>query len=249
MKVALLTLSILFFSTRLFAQKIELSIQANSGLFHYSGNDAASTSFINEGSDDKLNNINNPYGNKNGFSYGGDIQAQYVSKSGFITGLRAGYEVLRSKVDIDEYNPILITIFTENPGGFQIPVKGQTFLQDQEININPYIGYRLDIKKIKVDIMPGLDVGFNVNSYEKGSATGTDGTVYKVDYKMLKAPADVGLRLNLAASFKRFGLTAGYVYGLTNFASNLDVTAGGSSSPAPKIHSELIRFGISYRIF
>ncbi len=97
--------------------------------------------------------------------------------------------------------------------------------------------------------MPGIDVSFNVNSYDKGSATGTDGTVYKVDNKMPKSPTDVRLELGIAAWYKRFGLTAGYAYGLTNFASNLDVNAGGTSTPAPNAHSELIRFGISYRIF
>ena len=251
MKIALLALSILILSTRLFAQKIELSIQANSGLFHYSGNGAASTSFINQGFDNISDYPNNPYGNKNGFSYGGDVQAQYVSKSGFIAGLQAGYEVLRSKVDISDYDPITFVLFTgiNTPAALQIPVKGQTFLQGQDIDINPYIGYRLNLGKIKIDIMPGVDVGFNVNSYDKGSATGTDGTVYKVDYKMPKSPTDIRLRLGIAAWVKRFGLTAGYAHGLTNFASNLDVNAGGTSTPAPKIHSELIRFGISYRLF
>jgi len=247
MKAILLTLFIFILSTQLFAQRIEISLQANSGLFHYSGNDAASTTFINEGGISDY--ANNPYGNKNGFSYGGDVQAQYVSKSGFITGIQAGYEVLRSNVDIDEYNPSIITVFTDATGAFQIPVKGQAFLQDQDININPYIGYRLDLKKIKIDIMPGMDIGINVNSYDKGSATATDGTVYKVDNKMSDAPIDLRLRFGIAAWFKRFGLTAGYAYGLTNFASNLDVNAGGGSTPAPNAHSELIRFGISYRIF
>jgi len=251
LRITLLTLSTLFLSTRLFAQKIELSIQANSGLFHYSGNGAASTSFINEGETDKQDYTNNPYGNKNGFSYGGDVQAQYISKSGFIAGLQAGYEVLRSKVDISDYDPITFILFTgiNTPAALQIPVKGQTFLQDQDIDINPYVGYRLSLKKIKIDIMPGVDVGFNVDSYDKGSATGTDGTIYKVDYKMPKSPTDVRLRLGLAATCKRFGLTASFAHGLTNFASNLDVNAGGTTTPAPNVHSELIRFGISYRIF
>ncbi len=109
MKLALLTLSILFLSTRLFAQKIEISLQANSGLFHYAGNATASTSFINsaDGSPPQ-GTINNPYGNKNGFGYGGDVQAQYVSKGGFIAGLQGGYDVLRS---IGRYKQLLFPVF------------------------------------------------------------------------------------------------------------------------------------------
>jgi hypothetical protein len=248
MKVALLTSFILFLSTRLFAQKIELSIQANSGLFHYSGNATASTSFINsaDGSPPQ-GTINNPYGNKNGFSYGGDVQAQYVSKGGFIAGLQGGYDVLRSIVDInDVYPPFFLFGPAEE---LATPAKGQIALQNQNFNINPYLGYRLNLKKIKIDIMPGMDFSFNVNSFDKGSATTTYGSVYKLDNKMPKSPTNVCLGLGLAATLKRFGLTAGYAHGLTNFASNLDVNAGGTSNPAPKIHSELIRFGISYRLF
>jgi hypothetical protein len=247
MRIALLTLSILFLSTRLFAQKIELSIQANSGLFHYSGNATASTSFINSaGGNPPQGNTNNPYGNKNGFSYGGNIQAQYISRGGFIAGVQGGYDVLRSIVNI---NSVSYPYFTEGPGYVGEPAKGQTALQNQNFNINPYLGYRINLKKIKIDIMPGMDVGFNVNSYEKGSATTTGGSVYKLDNKMPKSPTDVRLRFGLAAWYNRFGLTAGYAYGLTNFASNLDVNAGGTSTPAPEAHSELIRFGISYRVF
>ncbi len=249
MKVILLTLSILFLSTRLFAQKIELSLQANLGLFHYSGNATTSTSFINSsGGTPPQGNTNNPYGNKNGFSYGGDIQAQYVSKSGFIAGVQGGYDVLRSIVDINSVYP-QFALFGPAESPPPPPAKGQTALQTQNFNINPYLGYRLDLKKIKIDIMPGVDVSFNVNSYDKGSATTNDGTVYKVDNKLPKSPTDIRLRLGVAAWYKRFGLTAGYAHGLTNFASNLDVNAGGTSTPAPETHSELIRFGISYRIF
>jgi hypothetical protein len=248
MKLALLTLSILFLSTRLFAQKIEISLQANSGLFHYAGNATASTSFINsaDGSPPQ-GTINNPYGNKNGFGYGGDVQAQYVSKGGFIAGLQGGYDVLRSIVDINGVYP---PFFLFGPAEeLATPAKGQIALQNQNFNINPYLGYRLNLKKIKIDFMPGIDVSFNVNSYDKGTVTTTDGMVYKVDNKMPKPPTDVRLRLGIAATLNRFGLTAGYAYGLTNFASNLDVNASGTSTPAPNAHSELIRFGISYRIF
>jgi hypothetical protein len=231
-----------------YAQKVEVAVQANAGLFQYSGNATASTSFINSAGGDPLQgNVNNPYGNKNGFSYGGDIQVQYVSRGGFIAGVQGGYDVLRSIVAINSVS--YPYFYDEGPGYEGMPAKGQTALQNQDININPYIGYRLNLKKIKIDIMPGMDFGFNVSSYDKGTATTTDGSVYKLDNKMPKSATDVRLRMGLAAGFKRFGLTAGYAYGLTNFASNLDVNAGGTSTPASKAHSKLIRFGISYRIF
>ena len=243
MKTLLLTFLSFFVLMHLSAQNIELSVQANSGLFHYSGNSAVSTSAIYQGSTPQQNYTNNPYGGKNGFSYGGDIQAQYVSKNGFIWGLQAGYEVLRSKLDVIGYNPIT---FYLSPGpnsiGYQIPVKGQTFLQDQDIDFNPYIGYRLLIGKIKLDLMPGIDLGFDMNSYDKGKATDNDGTVYRTDLKLLNPPTDVRFKLGVAATYKRFGITAAYLHGLTNLYKN--TTVNGSDDA----HSELLSFGITYRI-
>src|ERR1700712_1142604 len=98
MKTLTLTLLCLLAVTGLFAQKIELSVQANSGLFHYSGKSATKKSEILATSPSSGNYTNNPYGNKNGFSYGGNLQAQFVSKGGFIVGAQAGYDVLKSKV-------------------------------------------------------------------------------------------------------------------------------------------------------
>jgi hypothetical protein len=242
MKTTLLTLISLFSLTQLFAQKFEVSIQANSGLYHYDGKASASVSSINQGSTDKENYTNNPYGSKNGFSYGGDIQGQYVSKCGFITGLQAGYEVLRSKVDINSYVPSYFYVFFTNYSTYQIPVKGQSFLQNQDININPYIGYRLQAKKIKIDMMPGIDLGFNISSYDKGKAVDSAGNVYRTNLKRLDAPTDVRLKFGIAATYKRFGITAAYAHGLTNIAKNL------SSDSSYEIHSELLRFGITYRI-
>jgi hypothetical protein len=228
--------------TQLFAQKFELSVQANSGLFHYSGVSSASVSFISAGATDKENYTNNPYGNKNGFSYGADIQDQYVSKCGFIAGLQAGYEVLRSKVDINGYIPSGFYLFFTSNGDYQIPVKGQTSLQDQDININPYVGYRLKIKNIKIDMMPGIDFGFNVGSYDKGKATDSTGNVYRTDSKKSNAPTDVRLKFGIAATYKRFAITASYAHGLRNLENN--IIGDGSY----EVHSELIRFGIAYKI-
>jgi len=121
-------------------------------------------------------------------------------------------------------------------------------LQDQDITINHYFGYPLKVKQIKIDLMPGIDLSYNVSSYDKGSATAIDSTVYKVDRNLYKAPADVSLRLGIAAYYKKFGITASYAHGLINYTSNLiGVTAGGTTA-AYIVHSELLRFGITYRI-
>jgi hypothetical protein len=244
MKKTLLTFFSFLLLTQLYAQNIELSVQANSGLFHYSGSSATSTSAIYQGSTPQQNYTNNPYGIKNGFSYGGDIQAQYVSKSGFVTGLQASYEILRSKVNINYYYPLTFTLFGPNSiANTATPVKGQTFLQDQDIDLNPYIGYRLLVGEIKLDIMPGIDLGFDMNSYDKGKATDNQGNIYQTNLKLLSPPTDIRLKLGVAATYKRFGITAAYLHGLTNLYKNINVNGSDEA------HSELLSFGVTYRIF
>jgi len=241
MKKALLTLLIILVAAQLYSQSFEVTLQANSGLFHYGGSSATSISSISEGFN-RVNYTNNPYGGKNGFSYSWDLQVQHVGKGGFIWGLQAGYDILRSKENINEYYPLFFPPFgSESYTG--IPVKGQTFLQDQDININPYIGYRLQTKKIKIDFLPGIDLGFNINSQDKGNATDSENNLYRTNLKLTGAPTDVRPRFGIAAWCGRFGITAAYSYGLTNLDKN---TNGDGPYNA---HSELLRFGIAYRIF
>lgn len=71
--------------------------------------------------------------------------------------------------------------------------------------------------------MPGVDLGFNVSSRDKGSATTIDGnnTKVNVDRKLDKAPTDVRIKFGVAAIYKRFGLTASYAHGLTNYEKKM----------------------------
>jgi hypothetical protein len=231
------------------AQNIEISVQANSGLFHYAGNGAASASFINQGQSPNQDYTNNPYGNKNAFSYGAGMQAQHVGKSGFIIGLQGTYEVLRSKVDITGYYPFyIINFYSLNSATYPLPAKGEAFLQNQAINLSPYLGYRVHLKNISLDLLPGMDIAFNVSSYDKGKATEANTSpnqspqTYQTNFKRPDAPTDIRLRFGLAANYKRVAITAGYAHGLTNYDKNM---TGGNYS----VHSELIRFGIAYKLF
>ena len=115
-------------------------------------------------------------------------------------------------------------------------------MQDQGIDFNPYVGYRLIFGKIKLDRMPGIDLGFDMNSYEKGKTTDSEGNIYQTNLKLLNPPTDVHLKLGVAATCKRFGITAAYLRGLTNLYKNTTI---GNSGEA---HSELLSFGITYRI-
>ncbi|MFC0516126.1 hypothetical protein ACFFGT_18035 [Mucilaginibacter angelicae] len=251
MKKYLLTFIPLMLSgLQLCAQKLEVSVQANTGLFHFAGKSSTATTQVLQSSAstaDPMNYANNPYGNKNGFSYGGSIQAQLVSKGGFIVGLQGGYELLKSKVDIDKYSPLIYLTYSDYMPLTAIDpsfaVTGHVAFQNQNINLNPYIGYRFQLSKVKLDILPGMDIGLILDTRDKGEVKDKDGKIYKVDNKRSKAPTDVRLRLGAAASYGRYGLNASFAHGLTNYMKNYIGDASFNT------HSEYLRLGLSYRLF
>ncbi|BAU53416.1 hypothetical protein [Mucilaginibacter gotjawali] len=246
MKKTFLTLFAFLAFIQLHAQNIELSLLGNTGLFRYTGNYTTSTSFINGGAaNSKTGYTNNPYGNKFGFSYGGGVQVQHVGRSGFIFGLQGGYQILRSKVDL---NGVYRSDLNQSGIDFTIPaptpVTGQTYLQSQDINVNPYIGYRLKMKKVKLDLTPGFDVAFNLNTHEYGKATDMGGNFYKTDQDRGKFPADFRFSFRATVSCNKFSITAGFIQGLTNFSNHLF----NDSPTAYYTHSQLISLGLAYRI-
>jgi len=247
MKKTFLTLFTFLVLSQLHAQNIEISLLGNTGLFRYTGNYTTSTSFINGGmANSKAGYTNNPYGNKFAFSYGGGLQVQYVGHSGFIAGLQGGYQILRSKVDLNGVYRSDLNFATGNYYNLAgpTPANGHTNLQSQDINVNPYIGYRLKIKRVKIDLMPGFDLGFNLNTHEYGKATDDAGNVYQTDLDRGKFPTDFRVSLRAAIYYNKFSITAGFVQGLTNFSNHLL----NDSPTAYYTHSQLISFGLAYQI-
>jgi len=243
LKKFLLLLFPLLLSTKIFAQKIELSVFANTGLFHYAGNSSAGSTFINAGGSVQ-GYTNNPYGNKYGLSYGLGLKAQQVSKSGFIFGIEAGYEILRSKTNIDYVYPYYDTVYPWYDLTYStVKSSGQTFLQNNYLNFSPYLGYRFNLKKVKLDILPALDFASNISSYDKGKATGTNGIVYETNFKLNNSPLDVRLRYNAVANYGRFVLYVSYAHGLINLDKKI------ANFGPTGLKSELLRLGLSYRLF
>jgi hypothetical protein len=241
MKKLLLSLICLFAGSTLFAQKLEITAGAYSGLFKYAGKSTAASSFINASSNAIISSYaNNPYGNKFGFGFGVNGQAQLVGRGGFILGLQAAYEQLKSKIDIDQ-----VSVF--NPPSSSPAVNGQaegsTALKNNIINLNPYLGYRIPMPTVKLDVLAGADVGFISSTREKGSARASDGNTYTTNLDRTTIKKDLRLRFGLAANLSRFNLNASYAYGLRNY---MEGYIGGGSHNA---HSEVIRVGLGYKIF
>ena len=228
------------------AQKVDVSIQANSGLFNFSGSETQSSSYIlkyYQANGSSGNYTTNLYGNRVAFSYGIALQTQYVAKSGFIAGLQGGYDILRSKTNVTavQSDQIIYTfnILTPYPG--VSPAAGSAYFQNQFINLNPYFGYRFHIKKVSLDVVGGTDIGINTGSYDKAKAI-SENEIYTVDLKKPNAPTDWRAKLALVAYYNKFGVDVSYAYGFTNYDTQ------GGSNPL-EAHSRLLRFGVSYRIY
>ena len=242
MKKAFTFLFFIFLAPALFAQKVEVSAFANGGLFHFTGISATPQTFIN-GAGSASAYTNNPYGSKNGFSYGAGLQTKFIFAPGIIAGLQTGYDVLRSRVNINEAYPYINFLANANYApASPISVNGHTTLQNTFINIEPFIGYRLLNGRYKLDILPGLDIGLGLKSHEHGKATGQDGTVYTTDVSRGKPRTDARLRLGFEAGYRQWGLMVSYASGKTDCQGNV---IGNANSEA---FSSLLRFGLSYRL-
>jgi hypothetical protein len=258
MKKLILNLILLCsFSPLLRAQSFEISVGANTGMFAYHGTGTTPTAEIITGSQSSENYVNNPYVNKYALSYGVSVQPQFVFKSGFIVGLQGSYNILRSTApvtsvypyDID-YLPNYYNVETGNQ-----PATGNVTMRAQEINVNPYIGYRLQAGSIKLDIMPGLGFGFDLNNREKGSGTiESSHTNYPVDYETEKSLTDLQLKLGIGAEWHKWGLVASYTRGTRNivptqYYEQTPNSNGNTFSNTDKVHTSLFTLGISYRLF
>jgi hypothetical protein len=235
MKRIFLAAMLLAFTFHSYAQKIEVSAYATGSLSHYIGNYATATTYIGP-SASPTNTVdkrdNNPYGTKNTFGNSFGIQAQFISKQGIIGGLQAGIENLKSEVHIDELKGTY-------PAKY--PFDGTSTLSKQFFNLNPYIGYRFILNDIKLDLMPGIDIGASISSSQKIRSK-SDDNLYLTEGPFKDIPVDYRLRFGSAIYYNRIGLVASYSHGLNNYVET-------SKGPGYAARSEVIRFGLNYRFY
>jgi hypothetical protein len=232
MKKLLLTALSFFFAGQLFAQQPEFSFGGYTTLMHFSGPSATATSILNRG---PVDYTNNPYGNKNGNSFGVFIQAQFLIKKHFIAGLQTGTDVLKSKVEITE------TTGSSTP--YPAYAHGTTAIKNQYINANPFIGYRFDLSKIQFDLSAGLETAFITRSYEEGIIYSDNGSVYKTNNNIKNLKADNRIKFGLAAYYKLIGLNVSYAHGFSDYTENMIGTKDHGA------YTNALRFGIGLKIF
>ncbi|WP_448697976.1 hypothetical protein ACFGVR_14235 [Mucilaginibacter sp. AW1-3] len=234
MKKTLLIIVCLLTVQGLQAQKFEFSAHLNSGLFYYAGSSARDISFVWEQGEGA--HTNDQYGTTPTISYGFAAQVQYVTKFNLLGGIQMGYQHLRNRVDlVPQY------LLGAPPTSNSQVNNGYAIFDSQTINYNPYIGYRLTIKKVAVDIDAGLNFDKILHMHENGRTPSASGSDVTTDIERSHPSSDFGYRFELKANYLRYGITAGYDYGLSNYYSGY---VGGR----PEAYSRMIRFGLSYRI-
>ncbi len=223
----------LFFFSNSFAQKTDFSIAFNSGLFSFSGESVKESYCVANTSNNPSCYTKNPYGSKRQLCYGISAGINRVFKKNWIAGFDLGYEILKSRVRVDEVLAFDGTIYTPYFG------KGKSVLTTNLINIYPYAGHRFKSGKITCDLLAGADIGCILNSEEKGSITASDGTKFNPSLNRKAIRTDIRPRIQFSINYNRAGFYVGYSYGLSNYRPG---------SGQYDCYTRLLRFGLCYRI-
>jgi hypothetical protein len=239
MKKLLLTVLSGLMVTQVYAQKLETSFSIHTGLMHFAGPSSTPSIIIIAGTTNTplYNSTNNPYGSKNGVGFGVDLQGQLVFKNRFIAGLQVGTELLKSKGDVNQVQTNFAPTVRQAEGFVNIT--------NNYLNFNPYIGYRLPVPKMRLDVFAGAEFAYITNSDENGSAKAVNGNTYKINQDRKTVSVDNRLKFGVAAHYDRIGLIASYAHGLKNY---LEPMMDGSSQKFGA-HTEVMRLGVSLIIF
>lgn len=223
-----------------YGQSTEYFVHLNSGFAAYRGGTSAksgSVILVPDPYDVYLRSdmeeayTDNPYGTSLGLSYGLATQVQRVTAVGNVFGLQAGYEVLRSRVQIHN-------VFDQHD--FGIPSTGYTVMANHCFTAHPFFGHRFAVKSMNLDLTAGPEIGFLRRSYEKGKAK-TNYSTYTTSLNHAHPKLDVRVRINLTTYYKHVGMTVGYSLGLTNYRK-------AHAGVIDEAYLQIFRLGLSYQI-
>jgi hypothetical protein len=213
-----------------YGQQSELNADAYSGLFFFRGNGSASRSVIDELNLPALSSYTaNPYGRGSGFSYGFELQGQIISRDNNLYGLGIGFEELTSKVAIGQLNI---------SGTLSVLVNGKTQLHNDFITVHPFAGHRFVYHNVEVDCQAGMEAGICLASREIGRISSAPESRVNDHINKPRPSADVRPGVQVEVTIDRWGLSAGYSVGLTNYQTEDNL----------KAYSNFIRLGLSYQL-
>jgi hypothetical protein len=237
MKKIVIVLVWLFVGTAVFAQKNEMFVSVDSGLFSYFGESPVMRTSLNVGlAGANSGYANNSYGAKNGFCYGVSASFKRITKRNTLYGATLGYQSLQSKADIVSVNIFSGTVLA-------IPASGEAYRVSNGLNLFLSVGKRFVVKKIPIDLVGGLNFDYIFKAKDKGNAKDITGATYTLSGERNTIKLDFSPRIQLSTEYKKIGVYAGYSMGLVNYYG-MGYVGGGNASA----YSKMIRFGISYRL-
>lgn len=234
MRKIFITLFFAFSCLVIYGQSTGYEIRLNSGFFRFTGESADKTEQINYSLDNEDGYTNNPYGNKYGFSYGISGNITRTTKSNVRLGIDLGYEVLRSRIDINA-----VWQYSDNINE-TVSATGKTNLNTSFLNMFPSIGYQISNASLNIFLDGGVDLGYCLNSVEIGNAN-SESREYETSRDRKTLELDVRPRIQIGIRKHKTGGYIGYSKGLTNYKSGF---AGGTNAA----YSEMIRVGLTYKI-
>lgn len=230
----IITTLLIVLSLKAYGQSTEYKIQVNTGLFKFSGESAEKTESINYNLDKEDGYTNNPYGRKYGISYGVSANMTNITKSNIRLGIDLGYEILRSRIDINtvwQHSSII---------NETVSAKGKTNLNSSFLNLFPSIGYLFSNSFYHLYFDGGIDFGYCLNTEEKGYAK-SESREYETNRVRKTINLDIRPRIQMGIQNNKIGAYVGYSKGLINYKSGF---TGGKN----EIYSEMIRFGLTYKL-
>ncbi|MDF7813339.1 hypothetical protein [Hymenobacter sp. YC55] len=227
------------------AQHTEYSGRADFGLFRFSGQGAASVSTVSYYNDYLSTGPNgfasNSYGRKvgTGFTVGGRMQ--HVGPHNGLLALDIGYDRMRSRAAVNQVD------YSSSPfSSFRswYPADGTIAIITQNLTAFLGAGHRFQVRTVNLDLLAGPEAAYVFGVRQKGSGSFeyNNGTTWKINRsEVIRRRGDVRLHAEVTAWYEKIGVTAGYSYGLINYANGLD----GSYEEA---YSRLLRLGLTYRV-
>ncbi|SDL19334.1 outer membrane beta-barrel protein [Siphonobacter aquaeclarae] len=216
------------------AQSTEVAVGLSTTLSHFSGASANSHTFVSQEMMNSSVHVNNSLGSRPAWGYGFSGTIKRVGKRHFIYGADLGYERLRSAVHIDRF-----TIYGDfSTVGYD--ATGTAFLESDFLLLHPFAGYRFGRKSVSLDLTAGIDFGFRLKAKESGHFHANGGE-QPISGDPSTVRTDIRPRLQLAFSYRRAGINAGYSIGIKNYRE-------GWLGGATEAYLNVVRAGIFYRL-
>lgn len=254
-----------------YGQKTEIDLNAYCGLFSFRGNGSTSNSWVIVSNLARLDQMtSSPYGKKGSFFYSYELQGQRVTRKKNIYGIGISFEASTSKINIDSaYSEGFGSslpgggIFGPGPDGFGIyaphPIgaAGETTLKNIFITANLYVGHRFIYRKISLDLLAGIDLGFCLKSYEKANAKSLNSNQSNSTWwfnnfyeNRTKPSIDFRPRIQFKIRYHIFGILLGYSLGITNYQKQNNETSffKDVSQKNGNANSSILRLGISLQL-